>query len=124
MRNKYLFALIIAITLFTAIYGFIKAEEDHDIQGGSIKVQTENEADFPEMAKISFQKAMAQALKEVPGKILSVELKEEDNYLIYEIEVVDKNHQIVEVCVDAGNAKILGYEIDKEDIEKDNDGLE
>jgi uncharacterized membrane protein YkoI len=69
------------------------------------------------LAKISLDSAMNAALKQVPGKVLRIELENENGYLVYGIEIVKTDHQIVDVKVDAGNGKILKTDYDHEDKE-------
>lgn len=84
---------------------------------GSIKIKSDDEAGFAGMAKIPFDSAVKAALTAVPGKILKVELENENGYLVYGVEVVKANRQIVDVKVDAGNGKVLKIETDQKDSE-------
>lgn len=86
-------------------------------QTGSIQVNNAEEANFPEMAKITLDGAIKAALQAVPGKALRAELEDEDGYLVYEVEVASADHQITEVEVDAGTGKILNTELDRSDKE-------
>lgn len=114
------------------------AEQPADIQGSgqgrhddgadyksSITVPAEdasaNEDDAAEqarlekLAKISPEEATDAATKAVPGESAAPELDDEDGNLIYEVEVRKADGSIVEVIVDAGNAKVLAQEVDDED---------
>lgn len=82
---------------------------------GSIKVKNGDEAAFVEMAKISLDSAMNKALKQVPGKVLRVELENENGYLVYGVEIAKTDHQTVDVKVDAGNGKILKIDQDNDE---------
>ena len=57
------------------------------------------------------------ALAQVPGKVLRAELENENGYLVYGVEIVKTEHQIMDVKVDAGNGKILKIEQDRSDSE-------
>jgi uncharacterized membrane protein YkoI len=79
-------------------------------QKGSIQINNKDEAQVAEMAKITLDSAMNEALKQVQGKVLKVlkvELENENGYLVYGVEIAKPDHQIVDVKVDAGNGKIL-----------------
>jgi uncharacterized membrane protein YkoI len=82
---------------------------------GSIQINNKDEAQLAEMAKISLDSAMNEALKQVPGKVLRVELENENDYLVYGVEIAKPDHQIVDVKVDAGNGKILKIDQDSKE---------
>jgi uncharacterized membrane protein YkoI len=81
-------------------------------QKGSIQINNKDEAQLAEMAKISLDSAMNEALKQVQGKVLRVEMENENGYLVYGVEIAKPDHQIVDVKVDAGNGKILRIDQD------------
>jgi uncharacterized membrane protein YkoI len=92
-------------------------------QKGSIQINNKDEAQFAGTAKISMDSAMNEALKQVPGKVLRVELENENGYLVYGVEIAKPDHQIVDVKVDAGNGKILKIDQDsKEGHEGEDEG--
>ena len=74
---------------------------------GTIKVERQAEAEYPSLAKIDMDQAMAAALAAVPGKVLKAELDDENGFLVYEIEVVAANKNVMKVKVDAGDGKVL-----------------
>jgi uncharacterized membrane protein YkoI len=84
---------------------------------GSIKIVNKGEADFASMAKVSMGSAINAALGEVQGKVLRAELENENGYLVYGIEIVKTDHQIVDVKIDAGDGKILKVDKDRKDKE-------
>jgi uncharacterized membrane protein YkoI len=90
-------------------------------QKGSIQINNKDEAQVAGMAKISMDSAMNEALKQVPGKILRVELENENGYLVYGVEIARPDHQIVDVKVDAGNAKILKIDQDSKESHEGED---
>jgi uncharacterized membrane protein YkoI len=93
-------------------------------QKGSIQINNKDEAEVAEMAKITLDSAVDEALKQVPGKVLKVELENENGYLVYGVEIAKPDHQIVDIKVDAGNGKILkidqGSDEDHEKEDSDN----
>ena len=74
--------------------------------------------DLPALAKISFQTAVANALKAAPGSVIKAELEVEDGNLMYSFEIVGADKKITEVEIDAGNGKVLGMDKDDEKDEK------
>jgi len=119
---------IVTIILFAALmlFGGITVSAEQADQEGSIRMKSD-EAGLVEMAKISMDNAINAALKEVPGKVLRAELENENGYLVYGVEIVKADQQIMVVKVDAGNGLILRTDKDKQDTEgrererKDND---
>jgi hypothetical protein len=102
-------------------FGGINVSARQTNQKGSIGIKCD-EAGFAEMAKISIDSAVNAALKQVPGKVLRAELENEDGYLVYGVEIVKTDHQIVDVKVDAGNGTILKTDYDHEDKEHNGRG--
>ena len=74
---------IVLVSLF-AIVGVYALQEK---SAGSLSIKGDDEAGFAEMAKISFDSAMNEALKAVPGKVVKAELENENGYLVYGVEI-------------------------------------
>jgi uncharacterized membrane protein YkoI len=108
-RCGMIIGVILAVLLTIGTVGLRAQQGDHT---GSIRVQDRKEAGFVETAKISLNTAMNEALKHVQGKVLRVELENENGYLVYGVEIAKADRQIVDVKVDAGNGKILKIEQD------------
>lgn len=71
----------------------------HQPINGSIRVDRQLETEYP---------AMAAALNTAPGTVLSVELDDEDRFLVYEVKIVGADKTITtKVTVDAGDGRIL-----------------
>jgi hypothetical protein len=79
-------------------------------------------AALPALAKISFQQALAAALKAAPGSVIKAELEVEDGNLTYSFEIVGADKAITEVEIDAGNGQVLAT--DKESGEKEENKAE
>ena len=82
-------------------------------QGGS--------ADLPGLAKITFQQAVAAALKAAPGSIIQAELEVEGGNLMYSFRIVGANKKITEVEIDAGNGRVLDTEKEEDEKEEKNE---
>ncbi|MEO5970539.1 MAG: PepSY domain-containing protein [Bdellovibrionia bacterium] len=86
-----------------------------DQQTGSIKVEKFDKKADVNLAKVTIQDALNVAMKEVNnGKVIDAELKAENGYLVYEIEIVTPDKKVTRVLVDAGNSKVLSTEAEKE----------
>ncbi len=93
----------------------IAKSNDLDVRGGTIQLEKQSEADYPALAKITFDQATAKALDAVKGQPLKMELENENGFLVYDIEVVTAEKAIVEVKVDAGSGKVLAKALDEAD---------
>lgn len=67
--------------------------------------------------KISQSEATAKALQAVPGTATSAELDNADRNgsLIWEVDVLGKDHKNHDVTIDAGNGKVLNKHTDRDD---------
>ena len=95
----------------------LAAELGHQVREGSIRLMQQPESSFPSLAKITPDKAVAQALKTMQGQVLKTELENENDFLVYGVEVVTADKSIVDVKVDAGSGKVLAMNRDKADGE-------
>lgn len=53
-----------------------------------------------------------QVRRDYPGRIIEIELEDEDGRYIYELELVDENGVVWELDVDAKTGQVLKYEQD------------
>ncbi|MCR8575504.1 PepSY domain-containing protein [Streptomyces sp. Isolate_219] len=67
--------------------------------------------------KISQSQATAKALQTVPGTATSAELDHADRNgsLIWEVDVLGKDHKNHDITIDAGNGKVLNQHTDRDD---------
>lgn len=61
---------------------------------------------------LPLEKVLMEARKVQEGRIIEVELDEEDNAYIYELELVDENNVVWELEIDAATGKVLKHEQD------------
>lgn len=66
------------------------------------------------LAKIDVGQAASAATKAVPGKVIGVELDDENGNLVYDVEVVSGKGTF-EVTVDAGNSRVLAQQAEHDD---------
>lgn len=52
------------------------------------------------------------AKADTPGRVINVELDDDDGRKVYEIEIIDQRGRMVEMKLDAANARILERDID------------
>jgi hypothetical protein len=120
MKNilRILFAASCLATLVVAPALRAADKPDKPAPKGSIRPTGElKPTELPALAKITFQQALAIALKTAPGGVLKAELEIEDGNLMYSFEIVGADKTITEVEIDAGNGQVLGTE--KETGEKE-----
>mgnify|MGYP000336000826 CR=1 FL=1 len=93
-----------------------------EVKSSSIKVpeDTETQAGFAKLARVSQQEAEAAALAVQPGQVVQAKLDDEEGYLVWQIDVKhDKG--TTEISVDAGNSKELAAEAEEDDGEQEGD---
>lgn len=66
------------------------------------------------LATVTPEQATAEALKAVPGTVGSIELHNENGFVVYSVEVAQADGTTVDVVVDAGDASILAQDTDTE----------
>jgi uncharacterized membrane protein YkoI len=64
-------------------------------------------ADFPTLAKISLNDAMKAAQAQVPGAVISADLKMKQGSLLYVFKIVGANKTVTGVEIDAGDGKVI-----------------
>ncbi len=62
------------------------------------------------LAELTLSEAISIALEEVPGLAVEAELESEGGFLLYEVEILTNDRNLVEVAVDPGNGSVLGLE--------------
>jgi uncharacterized membrane protein YkoI len=86
--------------------------------GGGVAIAAQQQ----EEPKIDRAAAEEAALGAVPGEVTETELENEGGSAVYEVEVAGKDGKLREVTVDAGNGRVLGQEMEEEEVfEEDND---
>ncbi|SHK06528.1 Peptidase propeptide and YPEB domain-containing protein [Desulfatibacillum alkenivorans DSM 16219] len=80
---------------------------DQAIIEGTILIERQDKAHLSTLVKVTGQQAISSALEAVPGKVIELELENEDGYLVYGIEVASADGSVSSVEVDAGSGKVL-----------------
>ena len=112
--------LITTSTLASFVQAGISFADDkeNNITSGTIIVQQE-EAAYPDLAKITLEQAKDVALANIHGEVLKIELENADGFLVYGVEIVTAEKTVVDVKIDAGNGEILQVERDRPDQNKE-----
>ena len=105
----------LAVAVVLGVGGLAVSSQREAKLTGSIAVKGNDEAGYAGLAKVSLDEAIQAALQAVPGKVLKVELEDEDGYLVYGVEIAGADRQIADVKIDAGNGKLLRIDHDRED---------
>jgi hypothetical protein len=126
--NKIRLAAAIGTVIAVSAPVLLKAEDPQEKPiPGSIRLPNEanQEAAQADLASITAEQAVATA-KSSPdgsgGKLLRVELQNEDGFLVYNVELVSPDKKVREIKVDAGGTgKILRIDVDSADRETENE---
>lgn len=78
---------------------------------GSVRVSDDQpDSRLVKLAKLSRAQAEDAALQHTPGKVIGTELEEENQFLVWQVEVLAKDATTKELTIDAGNGKVLAME--------------
>ena len=80
--------------------------------GGSSWAFFETNKELAKSAKITLSEAVKQAADMVPGKAVEAQIGEEDDRVVFWVQVVDSKHVIRTVYVDAETGKVVNIEKD------------
>ena len=93
--------------------GSVAAPADTSTGGKATEQSQAGEsAALQSLAKISPDQASAAALAAVPGTAGTVQLEDENGFVVYGIEVTRADGTVTDVKVDAGNGTVLAQEAD------------
>ncbi|WP_030260022.1 PepSY domain-containing protein, partial [Streptomyces violens] len=93
-------------------------DRDDDAAQDAAETQAQIKAD-----KIGHDKAIAKALKAVPGTVVSYGLDDNDRNgsTVWEVDVLGKDHKSHDVTIDAASGKVLNQHVDQDDHDNDSD---
>lgn len=111
--------LVVSLVITGAVFA---KSNDNEIHNGTIKLGNQAEADFPVLAKLSFDQAIQKAMAKVSGHVLKADLGDENGFLFYDIEVVKADNSIVDLKIDAGSGKVITMAPDKAEKEGNENG--
>jgi uncharacterized membrane protein YkoI len=96
--------LILAAALVFAAVGGASAGDDDDHESARRAVEQGRALPLPEI--------IARVAPRVPGKVIEVELEDDDGTLVYDLKVLSPEGRLREIEVDAATGKILEIEDD------------
>jgi uncharacterized membrane protein YkoI len=113
MNTKAIFAMIgVCALVLTSAMVMVNANSI-----GRIFVGDEESTDAqiaPSDTTLTVEEAKAAAVNHTPGTVISVELENEDGYLVYGV-TIDDGTTLYDVKIDAGNGDVLKVEDGNED---------
>ena len=92
-------SLFAACTSVFLLSGLSLANEEHQ----------HDKADMAKKANINIERAIHSATEKVPGTVTKAELESEHGPLMWEIEIVTKDGEIVEVHLNALDGQIIDH---------------
>lgn len=96
-------ALVVVVLAAAAVY-----VQTLPAERGSIDIYGTRLSDPPDLVRLTHQQAIGRVLREIPGKLLGVRLREQNETLVYEVEWVSAQGNTVWVSlIDAGNGIVL-----------------
>jgi hypothetical protein len=117
MNKKLIGAAVVCLVVFGAAavgLGLARADEV-EVRSGSIPVGTRPESQLKGLAKITPAQAIQAAQARAGGRVLEVELENENGFLVYGVEIRRPDRSTVDLKVDAGNGRVLAMERDDQD---------
>ena len=63
-------------------------------------------------AILTLNRILEVAARDTPGRVIDVELDEDDGTYVYDVEIIGRAGQIVELKIDAATGRILEREVD------------
>lgn len=114
-------AMVAVLACLLAVNLAFAEDEDDDVTSASIGISNESSLEWPFMAEVSLADAVRIAEEQVDGRTWFAALENENGFLVYDIEVVTTDGDIVDFLIDAGNGAVLEMEVDNEDDEGSED---
>ncbi|MDD2888577.1 MAG: PepSY domain-containing protein [Aliarcobacter sp.] len=118
-KNSYFVKSIIGLSLIGTVLLANDIEINDDKKELDIKSSIQIKGDISELeekisAKIDASDVIKIIKKEQNGKVINIDLENEDGNLVYKAEVLNDNI-VTDFIIDAGNGQILNQQIDKSD---------
>lgn len=91
------------------------AANDKEAEDGSPEEVAQDEAESAALAKVATvteQEASKVATDASPGRLDTIQLEEEDGFVVWEADITRDDGTVVEVLIDAGDARILAQKTD------------
>ena len=122
MKKTWILTLaVIALFFGLFISGICLADDDDDVTSASIAISGESALELPFLATVSLVEAVQIAEGQVDGATWFAAIENENGFLVYDIEIVTPDGDVVDFLIDAGTGDVLEMEIDDEDFEGEED---
>lgn len=86
-----------------------------EVQAGSIRLKNDNASVMASKAVIDIDQATNIARTALPGQVIEAKLDDEHGFLVWEVEVINKQRGETQLKIDAGNGRLLAMAADTED---------
>jgi uncharacterized membrane protein YkoI len=103
----------LVVTVIVVVSGLFVAnlcladDDDDEITSGSIRIAGESLPDLTYKASVSLVEAVEIAQNEVEGKAWFAAIENENGFLVYDIEIITAERNVVDFIIDAGTGEIL-----------------
>jgi uncharacterized membrane protein YkoI len=123
-RNSYLVKGMLGLSLLAAMAFANDIESNDNKKDINIKSSIQIKGNVSEKeekysAKIDANDVCKIIKNKQNGKIINIDLENQNGNLVYKAEVLNDNSQIIDFIVDAGNGQVLNQQIDKSNNELD-----
>jgi uncharacterized membrane protein YkoI len=102
MKSEFSAMLVILVLLISSPVNDVRADDDY-LEAKRLRNRGEI---------MSLEEIMQHVRKVYPGRILEVELENEEGHIIYELEILGTDSIVREIYIDARNGELLSVEED------------
>ena len=102
MKSEFTIMLILSGLLMSSTVHIVRADDDY--------IEAQRLRDEGEI--MSLEEIMKNVRKTYPGRILELELEDEEGRIIYELEILGNDSIVREICIDAKSGELLSVEED------------
>jgi len=89
-----------------------------DQKGKGKKDESKETVEMAAKAKVTIDEAIKIASEKVPGKVVEAELEKKHDTLVWEVEVVTAENEVLEVHIDAESGAVIDVEDEKSKKDK------
>lgn len=115
MKKHYAYIIITCMLLGPAVLSANSENKEPPVQHESMLVSADMDAGKARSLKeagdiMSLEDLLAKVRKDNPGRVIEIELDEENGRYVYELELVDDQGKVWELELDAKNGELLKRE--------------
>src|SRR5690606_8515009 len=101
-RERGMFRWLCPVVMLALAAPALADDDDHDRARAAVE----------RGAILTLNRILEVAARDTPGRVSDVSLDEDDGRYVYEVEIIGRGGQIVEMKIDAASGRILEREID------------